>query len=146
MAKYGLFSLAVFTLAITLFASKVHAQQATADDKYAPLPSQIVSARTVFLMNETGKAKFGDAVYKQIKTWNRWQVITDKNQADLVLVVTDKGGMKSANPSFYLNVTDAKTGSVLWTSRTTMQGKLWRSWNSVAETLVGDIRKRIPLS
>ena len=144
MAKYGLFSLAVFTLAITLFVPKVHAQQATADDKYAPLPSQIVSAKTVFLMNETGKAKFGDAVYKQVKTWNRWQVITDKNQADLVLVVTDKGGMKSMNPSFYLNITDPKTGSVLWTSRTTMQGKLWRSWNSVAETLVGDIRKRMP--
>ncbi len=144
MAKYGLFSLFVFALAITFCAPTFHAQQATADDKYAPLPSQIVSAKTVFLMNETGKAKFGDAVYKQIKTWNRWQVITDKNQADLVLVVTDKGGMKSMNPSFYLNIADPKTGSVLWTSRTTMQGKLWRSWNSVAETLVGDIRKRMP--
>jgi len=144
MAKYRLLSLLVFTLAIILCASASHAQQATADDKYAPLPSQIVSAKTVFILNETGKAKFGDAVYKQIKTWNRWQVITDKNQADIVLVVTDKGGMKSMNPSFYLNVTDPKTGSVLWTSRTTMQGKLWRSWNSVAETLVGDIRKRMP--
>ena len=81
----GLFSLVVFTLAIALCAPSVHAQQATADDKYAPLPSQIVSAKTVFLMNETGKAKFGDAVYKQIKTWNRWQIIADKNQADLVL-------------------------------------------------------------
>src|SRR5947208_8102328 len=111
MAKYRLLSLLVFTLAIILCASASHAQQATADDKYAPLPSQIVSAKTVFILNETGKAKFGDAVYKQIKTWNRWQVITDKNQADIVLVVTDKGGMKSMNPSFYLNVTDPKTGS-----------------------------------
>jgi hypothetical protein len=137
-------SLLIFVLATVLCTSGGHAQQATADDKYAPLPDQIVGAKTVFLMNETGKAKFGDAVYKQIKTWNRWQVITDKNQADLVLVVTDKGGMKSVNPSFYLNVTDPKTGGVLWTSRTTMQGKLWRSWNSVAETLVADIRKRMP--
>ncbi len=66
MAKYGLFSLIVFILAITLCAPKVHAQQETAEDKYAPLPAQIVSAKTVFLMNETGKAKFGDAVYKQV--------------------------------------------------------------------------------
>jgi hypothetical protein len=137
-------SLLIFILATVLCTSGGHAQQATADDKYAPLPDQIVGAKTAFLMNETGKAKFGDAVYKQIKTWNRWQVITDKNQADLVLVVTDKGGMKSVNPSFYLNVIDPKTGGVLWTSRTTMQGKLWRSWNSVAETLVADIRKRMP--
>jgi hypothetical protein len=92
MVKYRLLRLSVFALALTLSAPSVYPrQQPTAgDDKYAPLPDQIVSAKTVFLMNETGKAKFGDAVYKQIKTWNRWQVITDKNQADLVLVVTDK--------------------------------------------------------
>jgi hypothetical protein len=80
---------------------------------------------------------------KQIKTWNRWQVITGKTQGDLVLVVTGKGGMKSLNPSFYLNTIDPKAGNELWTSRTTMQGKLWPSWDSVAETLLSDIRKRI---
>ncbi len=134
----------IFTLATTLCTPVRGAQQATTgNDKYAPLPDQIVSAKTVFLINETGKAKFGDAVYKQIKTWNRWQIVTDKTQADLVLVVTDKGGMKSLNPSFYLNVIDPKTGNELWTCRTTMQGKLWRSWDSVAETLLGDIRKRM---
>ena len=131
-------------LTVTLCAPFQGAQQTTTgNDKYAPLPDQIVNAKTVFLTNETGKAKFGDAVYKQIKTWNRWQVITDKTQADLVLVVTDKGGMKSMNPSFYLKVIDPKTGNELWTTRTTMQGKLWRSWDSVAETLLGDIRKRM---
>jgi hypothetical protein len=86
MIEYALRPLFVFTLATILCVLGGHAQQATADDKYAPLPDQIVSAKTVFLMNETGKAKFGDAIYKQVKTWNRWQVITDKNQADLVLV------------------------------------------------------------
>jgi hypothetical protein len=113
------------------------------DDQYAPLPDKIVNAHTVFLMNETGKAKFGDAIYKQIKTWNRWRVVADRNQADLILIVTDKGGMKSINPSFYLNITDPKNGEQLWTSRTTMQGKLGRSWGSVAETLISDIRKRL---
>ena len=127
-----------------LFSTSAHAHRAAGgNDQYAPLPAQIVSAKTVFLMNETGKAKFGDAIYKQIKTWNRKQVVTSKDQADLVLVVTDKGGAGSLNPSFYLNVVDPKTGAQLWTCRTTMQGKLWRSWDSVAETLLGDIRKRI---
>jgi hypothetical protein len=130
-------------LAITLCAP-MSAQRATASgDKYAPLPDQIVNAKAVFLVNETGKAKFGDAIYKQVKTWNRWQVVTDKAQADLILVATNKGGMSSLNPSFYLNVIDPKTGNELWTCRTTMQGKLWRSWDSVAETLLGDIRKRL---
>lgn len=129
---------AILLLVTALTAS---AQQST--DK-APLPDEIVRAKTVYVMNETGKAKFGDAVFKQIKTWNRWQVVTDKSQADLLIVVTYKGGMGSLNPSFYLKVLEPKTGSELWTSRTTMQGKLWRSWGSVAETLVGDIRKRMP--
>ena len=130
-------------LTITLSAP-AYAQRATSGNgQHAPLPEQIVSAKTVFLMNETGKAKFGDAIYKQIKIWNRWQVVASKDQADLVLVVTDKGGMGSMNPSFYLNVIDRKTGAQLWTCRTTMQGKLWRSWGSVAETLLGDIRKRL---
>src|SRR3989442_9846749 len=117
--------------------------QTAGDDEYAPLSDQIANAKTVFLMNETGKARFGDAVYKQIRTWNRWQVITDKTQADLILVVTDKGGMKSMNPSFYLNVIDPKTGNQLWTSRTTMQGKLWRSLDSVARSLLSDVQKRL---
>jgi hypothetical protein len=118
-------------------------QPAPSSEKFAPLPSQIVNAKTVYLMNETGKAKFGDAVYKQIKTWNRWQVTNDRANADLELVVTDKGGMSSMNPSYYLKVIDPKSGNELWTTGTTIQGKLWRSWDSVAETLVGDIRKRM---
>jgi hypothetical protein len=106
------------------------------------LPDEIENAKTVYLIDETGKARFGDAVYKQIKTWNRWQIVTDKTQADIVLVVTDKGGL---NPSFYLlKVVDPKTGDELWTVRTTTQGKLWRSWGSVAESLVSDIRKSMP--
>jgi hypothetical protein len=113
------------------------------NDKYAPLPAKIVNAKTVFIMNETGKASFGDAMYKQIRTWNRWQIVANKETADLILVLTDKGGMKSLNPSFYLNVNDPTTAEQLWTARTTMQGKLWRSWGSVAQTLLGDIQKRM---
>jgi hypothetical protein len=133
----------VLTVAITL-CLPAQAQQATASaDQYAPLPDKIANAKTVFLINETGKAKFGDALYKQVRTWNRWQIATNKEQADLVLVLTDKGGMSSLNPSFYLNVNDPTTGQQLWTTRTTMQGKLWRSWGSVAQSLLGDIQKRM---
>jgi hypothetical protein len=132
-----------FLVAITI-CTTAHAQQAPVEsEKYAPLPDKVADAKTVFLINETGKAKFGDALYKQIRTWNRWQIVTNKEQADLILVLTDKGGMSSLNPSFYLNVNDPVTGEQLWTARTTMQGKLWRSWGSVAQSLLGDIQKRM---
>lgn len=128
-------------LTITLSAP-AHAQRATSgNDQYAPLPEQIVSAKTVFLMNETGKAKFGDAVYKQITTWNRWQVVTSKDQADLVLVVTDKGGAGSLNPSFYLKVIDPKTGNEVWTCRTTMQGRGALSQRHLSATFVSGFEK-----
>jgi hypothetical protein len=141
--KITTFVFLVLILAIALCAP-VHARQATAGaDQFAPLPYKIANAKTVFLMNETGKARFGDALYKQIRTWNRWQIVTNKEQADLILVLTDKGGVSSLNPSFYLNVNDPITGEELWTARTTMQGKLWRSWGSVAQSLLGDIQKRM---
>ncbi len=102
----------------------------------APLPEKIVTAKTIFLMNETGQPKLGDAVYKQIKTWNQWKIATDRAQADLLLIVTNKG------KTFYLNVRDARTEAQLWSVRTTMQGKLWRTWDAVAKDLLSDIRKR----
>jgi hypothetical protein len=55
---------------------------------YAPLPDKVVAARTVMLVNQSGTARFGDDLYHQIKAWNRWQVVTDRGKADLVLVLS----------------------------------------------------------
>lgn len=55
---------------------------------YAPLPDKVVAAKTVFFINESRKARFNDDLYRQIKTWNRWEVVTDKGKADLILVLS----------------------------------------------------------
>ena len=55
---------------------------------YAPLPDKVVAAKTVFFMNESGTARFGDDQYRQIKAWNRWDVVTDRGKADLILVLS----------------------------------------------------------
>src|SRR5258708_20107514 len=127
--------IAALLLAVPVVAQQPAQPAAQSSDKYAPLPDEVAKPKTVFIVNETGKAKFGDAIYKQITTWNRWQVITDKSQADLVLVVTDKGGMGSMNPSYYLKVTDPKSANELWTSPTTKQGKLRTPYAAVPKTL-----------
>ncbi len=111
------------------------------DDKHSPLPDKIVAAKTVFLMNESGQPKLGDAVYKQIKTWNRWQVVTDRTAADLILTTSAKGAVFGQD--YYLNVTDAKTGELLWTRHATMQSKLWRTWNAIAKDLIDELRTRM---
>jgi outer membrane protein assembly factor BamB len=142
---------------------------AIAEEKtYAPLPDRVVAARTVFFINESGTARFGDDLYRQIKTWNRWQVVTDRTKADLVLVlspsdtvpvvissasatasgqtvygtgVTARGNMETQH--WHLYVMDAKTGENLWRADASMGGKLWRSWGSIAKSLLSDIQKRL---
>ena len=135
---------------------------------YAPLPDKVVAAKTVFFVNESGTARFGDDLYQQIKAWNRWQVVTDRDKADLILVlspsdtvpaivsstsgttagqtvygtgVTTSGNMQTQH--WHLYIIDSKTGENLWRADASMGGKLWRSWGSIAKSLLSDIQKRL---
>jgi hypothetical protein len=138
------------------------------EKSYAPLPDKVVAAKTVMLVNESGTARFGDDLYQQVKAWNRWQVVTDRGKADLILVlspsdtvpvvvssgsatdsgqtvygtgVTARGNMETQHWHLYLM--DAKTGENLWRADASMGGKLWRSWGSIAKSLLYDIQKRL---
>lgn len=135
---------------------------------YAPLPDKVVAAKTVLLVNDSGTARFGDDLYRQLKAWNRWQVVTDRAKADLILVLspsdtvpvvvssaaatasgqtvygtgmTAKGNMETQH--WHLYVVDASTGQNLWRADASMGGKLWRSWGSIAKSLLSDIQKRL---
>ena len=143
------------------------AQGAPSQEKsYAPLPGKVTAAKTVFIVNVSGTAKLGDELYRQLKTWNRWEVVTDKEKADLVLVLSQQesveGYVSSASATasgstatgtgvsvpvksqkWFLHVIDAKSGDRLWTSDATMGGKLWRTWGAIAKSLLSDIQKRI---
>lgn len=135
---------------------------------YAPLPDRVVAAKTVFFMNESGTARFGDDLYRELKAWNRWEVVTDRDKADLILVlsasdtvpvtVTVKSGTNSGQSTsemkmsgsgkmetqhWHLYVIDVKTGDILWRSDASMGRKLWRSWGSIAKSLLSDIQKRM---
>ncbi len=135
-------------------------------DKYAPLPERITGARTVFLLNETGISRFGDDLYQELRKWNRWQVVGDREKAELMLVLSQRDTVQgvittasvSANgqsasgtaiaapiksSAWYLHVVDMKTGETLWTTRHTLGGRLWQSWGSVARSLLSDIQKRM---
>jgi outer membrane protein assembly factor BamB len=149
----------VLLYALTAFAEKkIH----------APLPDKVVSAKTIFFINESGTARFGDDLYRQIKAWNRWEVVGDREKADLVLVLspsdtvpvvmttssatasgqsvsgttmTAAGNMQTQH--WHLYVLDARTGENLWRADASMGGKLWRSWGSIAKSLLSDIQQRL---
>jgi outer membrane protein assembly factor BamB len=147
----------------------LYALVAIAGDKlYAPLPDKVVAAKTVFFVNDSGTARFGDDLYRELRAWNRWQVVADKEKADLVLVLspsdtvpvvvssasttaagqtvygtgmTAKGSMETQH--WHLYVIDAATGQNLWRADASMGARLWRSWGSIAKALLSDIQKRL---
>jgi outer membrane protein assembly factor BamB len=156
-------------IGFALLGLMLYGAAAVAEEKaYAPLREKVLAAKTVMLVNESGTARFGDELYRQIKSWNRWEVVADRGKADLVLVlspsdtvpvmvssaseiasgqtvygteVTAKGNMQTQH--WHLYVMDAKTGENLWTAEASMGGKLWRSWGSIAKSLLTDIQKRM---
>ena len=102
------------------------------------------------------------------KDWNRWEVVGDREKADLILVLSPsdtvpvvittasasvsgqsaRGTAMTASEHidtqhWHLYVLDAKTGENLWRADASMGGKLWRSWGSIAKSLVSDIQKRL---
>ena len=67
-------------------------QSAPINGKYQPLPDRVMAAKTVFLINETENSRFGDDLYQELRKWNRWQVVSDKSKADLLLVLSEREG------------------------------------------------------
>ena len=137
-----------------------------ANDKYAPLPEKVTKAKTVFLVNQTGNSRFGDDLYQEIRKWNRWQVVAEREKADLVLVLSQRdtveGTISTAtatasgqtatgtgvsapikSSSWYLHILESTTGETLWTTKHTLGGRLWQSWGSVARSLLSDVQKRL---
>ena len=54
----------------------------------APIPTKIIEAKTVFLLSETGDERHLDAAYKALRRWGRWEIVGDREKADLVLLLT----------------------------------------------------------
>jgi len=59
-----------------------------AEAKRAPLPDKLVHAKTVYLENRTGDQKLADGVYSQASAWGRWEFVTDRSKADILLVLS----------------------------------------------------------
>ncbi len=63
-------------IALLLFAG-------AAAQEYAPLPKTIMEGKTVYIENQTGNPAVADAAYLEIKTWGRFTVVSDRQEADL---------------------------------------------------------------
>jgi hypothetical protein len=142
------------------------------DKNHLPLPPQVIAAKTIYIDNQSGIAKLGDRAYEQLNKWGRFQVVEDRRQADLILLlsarqysggyVTTGGGTTGTvdengninttnNPSYttpvtvnytYVNLIDPKNGDSLW-SDSKRWGNLYTAFHSATKGLIDELMKRV---
>jgi len=116
---------------------------ASAGEKYAPLPDEIVKAEAVFLQNDSGQQNLTDEMYRALKAWGRWRVVTNRADAELVFSI-DRKPLDSSDRfrnNFYLHVLNARTGESLLTLK---RNKVLGRTGDVVKQLVTDLKDRLP--
>jgi hypothetical protein len=107
----------------------LQAQQLPAELPAAPVPSQIVSARKVFIANATGdhdprvSKYFGgpDGIYNQfyadVKSGGKFEPVSTPADADIVVQVTlGTFPLVAGYAGFRLSIFDPRTNVLLWTA------------------------------
>lgn len=113
---------------------------AHANDKPGAVPTKVISAKTIYVDNQTNDAEIQHDAYMGIGKWGRYEIVDSPQKADLVLRLTGSSvvkfvpggdpaatydpkpvsessaqGEELAPPGFTrLSVIDAKTGTMLW--------------------------------
>lgn len=91
-------------LILVMAAAPLFAQQ-------APLPPRLTSAKTAAVVNDGTRAKAYRKFFKALRKWNRFHLIENKEQADIVIILSNQPGTLSA---YQIRITDAKNGTLLW--------------------------------
>jgi hypothetical protein len=133
---------------------------------HLPLPPEITSAKSIYIDNQSGLAKLGDRAYEQLTKWGRWQVVSSRQNADLILLlsahqynggyVTSTSGRIDDNGNInatsdvssvtvgytYITVVDPRSGDNLW-SDSKRWGNMYTGFHSATKGLVDELMKRI---
>jgi hypothetical protein len=56
--------------------------------KHAPLPEELLKAKTVYIDNQSGLATLGDKAYDELSKWGRFKIVSSAKDADLVLLIS----------------------------------------------------------
>ncbi len=63
-----------------------------AEGKHAPLPDAALQAKSLYLVNHTGKQSILDSAYNEFRKSGRFSIAETKESADLVAVFSQGGG------------------------------------------------------
>lgn len=94
--------------------------------EHAPLPSKVLTAKTIYIQNETNQPAVADKAYTQLKTWGKYQAVDSKEKADLVLLFTLGYSHTQHQDSDYVSLYNSKTGA--YTSGVVPSGTITITW------------------
>ncbi len=164
MRKYAAIALVVLTNLIAPISA--HAQ------KHSAISAKILSAKTVYLDDQTGVDAVGIATMTQLRKWGRFQIVQDKKTADLIFLLSadpykggyiilasgqtgtvdaDGGIQKDSVPNYnrqapvrdaYLTVIDPRSGQKLWAD-SHVWGGLLTGRNSAGARLIRKLQSQI---
>lgn len=136
--KPHLFSFASASIVLATFL--LSPELARANEKRPALPTRVLSARTIYVDNQTTSAELQNTAYTELSKWGRFQIVDAAQKADIVLRLSNGNyvkfvpgnGNSSANDprpakqnwmgadeevppgSTRISVIDAKSGNSLW--------------------------------
>jgi len=125
---------------------------ALSSQKYAPLPSELVDAKTVYLVNKNSDLKNWDRLYRDLAKWGRFTIVKSKEEADITLTVsmTSEGGGAAATTvagimvavplarwTVFMDITQTKSRETLWSDAVTYS-------SGATGKLVSNLKDRMP--
>lgn len=148
----------------------VLAVPAFAKHEKMPLPERIMTAKTVYLDNQSGFADLGDKAYDEMKKWGRYQIVDSADKADIVLLLSAKEYIGGYTSSTYHNTTGSADDNGNISAHTYSSGssraivagttfitlvdaksgaslwsdaRAWGRWKSATRGLVKELRDRV---
>src|SRR6202521_6472404 len=65
-----------------------------ANDKHASLPASVLSAKTIYVDNQTNSAELQNTAYTELAKWGRFQIVDAPQKADIVLRLSNGNYVK----------------------------------------------------
>ena len=162
LARLNALSISSVTLLLLTVVPRSRAQT-PADPPLAPVPTQILTAKTVFISNVSGDfpvpAGTPDLTYNEfysdMKSWGRFALASAPADSDLVFEIRFASSVSSTNPvtrlpydGFYfsLRILDARTHFVLWAfssnvPQSSNRSKSRQMFDQAMSYLVDDVKK-----
>ena len=123
------------------------------EKNHVPLPAQVITAKTVYIDNQSEEAAVGDKAREELRKWGRFQLVSDRAEADLIFVFSTSAytSYAASSPPYsteveanytYLTIIDGKSGQHLWNA-SQKWGNLYSGYHSATRGLVNDLKKRV---